>query len=127
MLYRVVYAPTAAEYNVALEELRCYKSELGAWVDGNEPEQWTASKFGKERWGRMNNNVIESWSNWMRRLRPMPIAWFVNGHLEKFGKKMDKHKQDILKWKNGVGERINRSWLTLTKGWVVLQLWSAIA
>jgi len=60
MLYRVAYAPTAVEFNVALYELRGYKGELGAWVDDNEPEQWAASKFGKERWGRMNNNVIES-------------------------------------------------------------------
>jgi len=60
MLYRVTYAPTAAEFNVALEELRGYKAELSAWVNDSEPEQWAASKFGKERWGRMNNNVIES-------------------------------------------------------------------
>ena len=66
MLYRVAYAPTAVEFNVALYELRGYKGELGAWVDDNEPEQWPASKFEKERWGRMNNNVIESWNNWMR-------------------------------------------------------------
>jgi len=58
MLYRVAYALTAEEFNVALEELRGYKAELDAWVDDNEPEQWPASKFGKERWGRMNNNVI---------------------------------------------------------------------
>ncbi|KAJ8430488.1 hypothetical protein Cgig2_004681 [Carnegiea gigantea] len=43
------------------------------------------------------------------------------------GKKMDKHKQDILKWKNGWGRELSRSWLTLTNGWVVLQLWSAIS
>ena len=54
------------EFNVAFQELRGYKAELGAWVDDNEPEQWAALKFGKEMWGRMNNNVIESWNNWMR-------------------------------------------------------------
>ncbi|KAJ8443355.1 hypothetical protein Cgig2_015836 [Carnegiea gigantea] len=30
------------------------------------------------------------------------------GHLEKLGKKMDKDKQDMMKWKNGVGERIEQ-------------------
>jgi len=35
ILYRVTYAPTAAEFNVALEELRGYKAELGVWVDDN--------------------------------------------------------------------------------------------
>ncbi|KAJ8425801.1 hypothetical protein Cgig2_023734 [Carnegiea gigantea] len=30
------------------------------------------------------------------------------GHLEKLRKKMDKHKTETLKWKNGVGERIEQ-------------------
>ncbi|KAJ8423550.1 hypothetical protein Cgig2_007081 [Carnegiea gigantea] len=32
----------------------------------------------------------------------------VSGHLEKLGKKMDKHKQETMKWKNGMGERIEQ-------------------
>ncbi|KAJ8429908.1 hypothetical protein Cgig2_025338 [Carnegiea gigantea] len=32
----------------------------------------------------------------------------VSGHLEKLGKKMDKHKTETLKWKNGMGERIEQ-------------------
>lgn len=106
--YRIAYAPPAAKYNVALEELRGYKEELGAWVDNNEPEQWATSKFGKEKWDRMNNNVIESWNNWMRRLWLMPVSWLVSVNLEKLGKKMDKHKQDMTKCKNGMGERIEQ-------------------
>jgi len=38
----------------------------------------------------------------------MPVSWLVRGNLEKFGKKMDKQKQDMMKWKNGVGERIEQ-------------------
>ena len=38
----------------------------------------------------------------------MPVPWLVNGQLEKLRKKMDKHKHKILKWKNGVGERIEQ-------------------
>ena len=38
----------------------------------------------------------------------MPVPWFVNSHLEKLRKKIDKHKQDILNWKNGVGEKIEQ-------------------
>ena len=39
IVYRVAYALAAAEYNAALEELRCYKIELVAWVEENESEQ----------------------------------------------------------------------------------------
>jgi len=108
MLYRVVYTLIVVEDNAAFKELRCYKVELGTWVHDNEPEQWAASKFSEKRWGRMNNNVIESWNNWMQRLHSMPMLWLVSGHLEKLGKKMDKQKQDILKWKKGEGERIEQ-------------------
>jgi len=40
MFYRVASAPIMGKYNAALEELRCYKAELGSWVEDNELEQW---------------------------------------------------------------------------------------
>jgi len=108
ILYRAAYAPTLGEYNGAVQELRDYKPELAKWIIDNEPEQWAEAKFRQKRWGRLNNNVIESWNNWMRRLRPMPVPWLVSGHLEKLGKKFGKHKENIEKWTNGVGERIEQ-------------------
>jgi len=104
MLYRIAYAPTLGEYNVAMQELRAYKSELAKWVGDNEHEQWAEAKFRKERWGRLNSNVIESWNNWMHRLRPISVPLLVSGHLKQLGKKFGKHKDDIDKWVNGVGE-----------------------
>jgi len=61
MLYRVAYATTLGEYNAAMQELRASKPELAQWVNDNEPKQWAEAKFRKEQWGRLNNNVIESW------------------------------------------------------------------
>jgi len=63
MLNRVAYAASEAEYGVALEELRKFKHELAVWVERNELERWVQAKFRKERWGRLNNNAIESWNN----------------------------------------------------------------
>jgi len=108
MLYRAAYAPTLGEYNVVLQELRAYKPKFAQWVHDNEPEQWAKAKFRKERWRRLNSNVIESWNNWMCRLQMMPVSWLVSGHLEKLGKKFGKHKDDIDKWVNGVGEHIEQ-------------------
>jgi len=34
----------------------------------------------------------------------MPVLWLVSGHLEKLGKKFVKHKEEIEKWPNRVGE-----------------------
>jgi len=36
----------------------------------------------------------------------MLVPWLVNDHLEKLENNMEKHKHDILKWKNVMGERI---------------------
>ena len=77
-------------------------------MEENEPEQWAASKLTKERWGRMSNSMIESWNNWMRCLRPMPVSWPISGQLDKLKKKMDQHKMEMLKWKNGVEDRIEQ-------------------
>jgi len=44
-VYKVAYARTVREYNVALQELRSYKAKLTTWVYENEPEQWAELKF----------------------------------------------------------------------------------
>jgi len=49
MLHKVAYAPTIGQYNVALQELSSYKSELATWVGENDLEQWAESKFQKEQ------------------------------------------------------------------------------
>lgn len=117
--YIVGYASTVGEHNAPLEELRCYKSGLIAWVENNKLEQQATYNFGKERWRRMNNNVIERWNNQMRRLQPMAIRWLVNSCLKKIRKKMNKHKQDIIKWKNKVVRELRRNYLILIRRWVV--------
>ena len=66
------------------------------------------SKFTKERWGKLNNNPVESWNNWMCALRQMSIPCLVSGHIQKLGKKMDIRKATVENWKNGVGERIEK-------------------
>jgi len=106
MLNRVAYAASEAEYGLAVEELRKFKRELAMWVERNESERWVQAKFRKERWGRLNNNAIESWKNWMRSLRSMPVPWLVMGHLQKVGLKFDKRKKEMQQWKKGVGPKI---------------------
>jgi len=41
-------------------------------------------------------------------LRQMSIPSLITGHLQKLGKKMDMRKATVDKWKNGVGERIEK-------------------
>ena len=60
-------------------------------------DQWAQSHFKKERWGKLNNNAVESWNNWMRKLRAISIPWLVIGHLQKVGLKWDKRKVDVEK------------------------------
>ena len=105
MFNRMTFAPTAAEYELALAELRKYKRELACWVEENEPERWVQSKFLKDRWRKLNNNPIESWNNWMCALRQMSIPSLMSGHLQKLGCEMDNRKVGVAKWKNGVDER----------------------
>ena len=97
MFNRVAYAPSLVEYGIAMDDNRTFKRELAEWVEKNEPERWVQSKFTKEMWGRLNNNAIESWNNWMHFLRRMTIPWLVIGQLQKLGLKYDKQKLELKK------------------------------
>ena len=108
MFNRIAYATTGPEYDSAMEELRKFRRELAVWVERNDPHHWAQSKFSKDRWGKLNNNPIESWNNWMRKLRVMSIPWLVLGHLQKVGVKWDKRKAEMQKWANNVGDRIEK-------------------
>ena len=94
MFNRIAYATTLTEYDSAMDELRRFKRELAVWVEENGPQHRVQSKFKKERWGKLNNNPIESWNNWMRKLHVMSIPWLVLGHLQKVGLKWDKRKAE---------------------------------
>ena len=87
MFIWVVYVPTIVEYDSAMDELRRYKQELAEWVGKDEPDNLAQSKFGKERCRKLNNKPMESWNNWMWKLRTMSILCLVIGYIEKLGKK----------------------------------------
>jgi len=126
MLYRATYAQTLGEYNAAVKELRAYKLELAQWIIGSEPKQWAEAKFRQKRWGRLNNNVIESWNNLMRRLRPMPVSWLVSGHLEKLGKNLGSIKRTLKSGRMGRVSELNKQLQTHINRWDVWLPWSAI-
>ena len=56
----------------------------------------------------MNNNPVESWNKWMRKLRAMSIPWLLLGHQQKVGLKWDRRKAEMQKWANNVGDRIEK-------------------
>jgi len=60
MFNRVAYTPSSIEYGIAMDELRKFKRELAVWVEKNEPERRALYMFTTGRWGRLNNNAIES-------------------------------------------------------------------
>jgi len=95
MFNHVTYATTVVEYDSAIDKMRRFKRELALWVGKNEPQQWAQSKFKKARWGKLNNNPVESWNNWMRKLRAMSILWMVLGYVQKVGLKWNKRKGEL--------------------------------
>ena len=41
-------------------------------------------------------------------LQCMSIPWLVSGHIQKLDLKVDKQKMELEKWKNGVGDKIEK-------------------
>ena len=60
MFNRIAYATIVAEYDSAMDELRRFKRELAVWVKENDPQHWAQSKFKKDKWGKLNNNPVET-------------------------------------------------------------------
>ncbi|KAG6516668.1 hypothetical protein ZIOFF_027141 [Zingiber officinale] len=42
------------------------------------PESWANACFLGNRWGVMNNNIVESWNNWVKTARFLPIVPMVD-------------------------------------------------
>jgi len=46
----------------ALDKLRKLNNGLATWIHDNKLERWVQSKFKKERWRKLNDNLVKSYN-----------------------------------------------------------------
>ncbi|XP_024200636.2 uncharacterized protein LOC112203979 [Rosa chinensis] len=96
---KVAYSPTLASYNFNLHNL---KKEGGLPIEeflrSLPLEKWCNAFFKGNRYGEMANSVAESFNNWTRDLRELPIFEMFEGLRFKVMENMSERKVACRRW-----------------------------
>ncbi|CAL5395991.1 unnamed protein product [Camellia sinensis] len=96
------YAPTVTSFNHKVEILKeCSPVVVGNFLKDLHPQHWANVYFRGRRYGEMWSNAAESFNNWIREARHLPITQLVDAIRGKIMEKMSKRK---VKSSNWVGE-----------------------
>ncbi|XP_040372885.1 uncharacterized protein LOC112195144 [Rosa chinensis] len=96
---KVAYSPTLASYNFNLHNL---KKEGGPPIEeflrSLPLEKWCNAFFKGNRYGEMANSIAESFNNWTRDLRELPIFEMFEGLRVKVMENMSERKVASKRW-----------------------------
>ncbi|XP_028075710.1 uncharacterized protein LOC114277948 [Camellia sinensis] len=96
------YAPTVTSFNHKVEILKeCSPVVVGNFLKDVHPQHWANAYFRGRRYGEMWSNAAESFNNWIREARHLPITQLVDAIRGKIMEKMSKRKVKASNW---VGE-----------------------
>ena len=106
MLDYITYTKLDCDYEVAMDTLRTLNHDLAKWVEENDPQHWTISKFKKMRWDKMTSNLVESFNSWLRYKRHHNICVFFIEHMDKLRSLLFEHINGLVKWNGCIGPKI---------------------
>ena len=108
MLDSIAYDRLDCDYDIAMDTLRTFNHDLAKWVEENDPQHWTISKFKKMSWDKMTSNQIESFNSWLRHERHHNICVFFIEHMDKLGSLLVEYKNGLVKWNGCIGSKIEK-------------------
>ena len=121
----MAYARVDYKYIHAIDNLWQFSPELAAWVEcSSDVDKWALSKFPRMRWEKITTNIAESYNAWVVKERGHNIFQFMKEHHEKLALKLFRAKENALKWKNGLGPKVEKKLLEnvqLCPGMIALQ------
>lgn len=101
-LRECVYAPTVNSFNQKIEILKqCSPTIVGNFLKDLDPKHWSNAYLSGRRYGEMWSNAAESFNNWIREARHLPIIQLVDAIRGKIMEQMAKRKIKATAW---VGE-----------------------
>ncbi|XP_028069265.1 uncharacterized protein LOC114271824 [Camellia sinensis] len=96
------YEPTMAGFHALLEELKSEgKQRAYNFLPGLEPEHWANAYFRGQRYGEMTSNAAESFNNWIKEARNLPITKLVDTIRNQIMCQMSERRDIANKW-NGI-------------------------
>ncbi|XP_073130790.1 uncharacterized protein [Henckelia pumila] len=78
VLKKAAYTPLRHEFTQHIKSITDSMPLAQDFLVSSSPENWANSLFLGERWGVINNNIVESWNNWVKPARHLPIVAMVD-------------------------------------------------
>ncbi|XP_073137997.1 uncharacterized protein [Henckelia pumila] len=75
---KAAYAPSRKEFDEHINNIVVSMPLAGQFIVSSCPESWANALFPGNRWGVINNNIAESWNNWVKAARHLPIVAMVD-------------------------------------------------
>ncbi|KAL7185338.1 hypothetical protein ACSBR2_027304 [Camellia fascicularis] len=98
-LRECAYAPTVTSFNQKIEVLKsCSPAVVGDFLKDLHPEHWANAYFRGCRYGEMSSNAAESFNNWIREARHLPITQLVDAIRRQIMGQISKRMMKCSKW-----------------------------
>ncbi|XP_073138898.1 uncharacterized protein [Henckelia pumila] len=78
VLKKAAYAPSRHEFDEHINQITESMPLAIEFIVNSSPENWANALFLGKRWGIINNNMAESWKNWVKVARYLPIVSLVD-------------------------------------------------
>ncbi|XP_073137618.1 uncharacterized protein [Henckelia pumila] len=78
VLKKAAYAPSRHEFDEHINQITESMPLDIEFIVNSSPENWANALFLGKRWGIINNNMVESWNNWVKAARYLPIVSLVD-------------------------------------------------
>ncbi|XP_073136887.1 uncharacterized protein [Henckelia pumila] len=78
VLKKAAYAPSRHEFDEHINQITESMPLAIEFIVNSSPENWANALFLGKRWGIINNNMAESWNNWVKAGRYLPIVSLVD-------------------------------------------------
>ncbi|XP_073131642.1 uncharacterized protein [Henckelia pumila] len=93
---KVAYAPSFQEYEQHINNILESMPLSRGFIVNFDPQSWANALFVGNRWGVINNNIVECWNNWVRPARHLPIVAMVDHIRVQIMKMMHRRRESTL-------------------------------
>ncbi|XP_028123300.1 uncharacterized protein LOC114320342 [Camellia sinensis] len=122
-LRECAYVPTVTSFNLKIEVLKlCSPVVVGEFLKDLDPKHWANTHFGGRRYGEMSSNAAESFNNWIREARHLPIMQLVDAIRGQTMEQMLKRQVKGNKWVGQLCPKIEKKLeaeYKTSKPWIV--------
>ena len=94
ILKKAAYALTYDEFHKHVNDILTSLPLSREFIVGSEPARWANAIFVGNRWGEINNNMVESWNSWVKEDRSLPPFAMLDSIRKKVMRMMNERREE---------------------------------